>query len=253
MTSAPNGKDRQQRFMDTIAAALGRPTPPVDRFGDLFPDASAAVRSEHLARIRARGRDDRMLLLDRLIAAGTPLNLAVEPVPDAAAAGDAVLSLVRSHEPEWGGEKEVVAWAHPLIGELGLEPSLADLGIAFTSAGEVDPETFRDRAAHASVGITAAEYILADTATLIVGTRPGEPRCTSLLPSVHVAVVTLDQILEDTSELYALLGEDIHAGVDSLGRCTTFISGPSKTADIELVMVHGAHGPRAMAIVVITG
>jgi L-lactate dehydrogenase complex protein LldG len=214
---------------------------------------SAAARAERTARTRARDRGDRLRLLDLLIAAGSPLNLEVIPVADNTAAGDAVLSVVRDHDPEWGGEKGVVAWGHPQIYQLGLDPSLADLGIAYTDAGIADPDAFRRAAARASVGITSAEFAVADTATVVLKTRPGEPRSASLLPSVHVAVITLDQILEDVSELYALLNEDILAGGDGIGRCTTFISGPSKTADIELVMVHGAHGPRAMTIVVITG
>ena len=83
--------------------------------------------------------------------------------------------------------------------------------------------------------------------------RPGQARSVSLVPSIHVAVITLDQIVRDLEELYALLRNDLGQSGEGLGRCTTFISGPSKTADIELTMVHGAHGPRALHLFVITG
>ena len=101
------------------------------------------------------------------------------------------------------------------------------------------------------IGVTAADFCIADTATLVMRTRPGQARSVSLVPSVHVAVISLDQILEDLAELYYRLKWDPRE--KDLTNAMTFISGPSKTADIELVMVHGAHGPREVTVVVITG
>jgi L-lactate dehydrogenase complex protein LldG len=68
-----------------------------------------------------------------------------------------------------------------------------------------------------------------------------------------VAVITLDQLLADLKELYTLLRWDPSQKTEGLTNCMTFISGPSKTADIEMVMVHGAHGPRELHLFVITG
>ncbi len=73
----------------------------------------------------------------------------------------------------------------------------------------------------------------------------------SLVPAVHVAVLTLDQMLANLTELYALLEQDRIAHKNGLTHHMVFISGPSKTADIELTMVHGAHGPREMHLVVV--
>ncbi len=93
---------------------------------------------------------------------------------------------------------------------------------------------------------------MADTATLVMRTRPGQARAVSLLPSIHVAVIGLDQIIADLKELYALLKWDPQERQEGLTNCMTFISGPSKTADIEATMVHGAHGPREVLVYVIT-
>jgi L-lactate dehydrogenase complex protein LldG len=82
-------------------------------------------------------------------------------------------------------------------------------------------------------------------------TRPGQARTVSLLPSIHVAVIELNQIVADLKELYALLKWDPRARSEGLTNCMTFISGPSKTADIEATMVHGAHGPREVVVYVI--
>ena len=104
----------------------------------------------------------------------------------------------------------------------------------------------------AFVGITAADYCIAETATLTMKTRPGQPRCVSLLPSIHIAVIRLEQILSNLNELYTLLKWNPAEQAEGITRCMTFITGPSKTADIEATLVHGAHGPRELYIVVLT-
>ena len=99
--------------------------------------------------------------------------------------------------------------------------------------------------------MTSADYCIAESASLVLKTRPGQPRMVSLLPSIHVAVITEDQLLESLAECYALVKQDPDAEKEGMTCCMTLISGPSKTADIEAVMVHGAHGPREMIIYVI--
>jgi L-lactate dehydrogenase complex protein LldG len=113
-------------------------------------------------------------------------------------------------------------------------------------------ETIRRQVAESFIGVTSADYCLAETATVVMRTRPGQARSVSLVPSIHVAVVRLAQILADLGELYALFRADPELRSEGLTRCMTLISGPSKTADIELVMVHGAHGPREMHLLVVT-
>jgi L-lactate dehydrogenase complex protein LldG len=68
-----------------------------------------------------------------------------------------------------------------------------------------------------------------------------------------VAVIKLEQIVADFKELYALLDRDLGENSQALEGGMTFITGPSKTADIEATMVRGAHGPRELYIYVVTG
>jgi L-lactate dehydrogenase complex protein LldG len=103
------------------------------------------------------------------------------------------------------------------------------------------------------IGVTSADYAVAETATLAMKTRPGQPRCISLLPSIHVVVIRLDQLLADVNELYTLLKWDSNERAEGLTHSMTFITGPSKTADIEATLVHGAHGPREVVVIVLTG
>ena len=109
----------------------------------------------------------------------------------------------------------------------------------------------RGAVAASFVGVTAADFCVADTATLVLRTRPGQPRSMSLVPSIHIAVITADRIVADLKELYALLHWGDPDGKPDLTTCMTFVTGPSKTADIEATLVHGAHGPRAVTLVII--
>jgi L-lactate dehydrogenase complex protein LldG len=116
---------------------------------------------------------------------------------------------------------------------------------------ESEIELIRRHTAEAFVGVTSADYCLAQLATLVIKTRPEQARAASLLPSIHVAVIELGQIIADLQELYVLLKQNPGEKTEGLTNCMTFITGPSKTADIELTMIHGAHGPRELYLYVI--
>ena len=78
----------------------------------------------------------------------------------------------------------------------------------------------------------------------------GRDRITSLLPPTHIAVLEADRILSGIDDLIArlLLDSAENGRMDS---CLTLITGPSKTADIEMSLVHGVHGPRSLHVVIL--
>ena len=249
----------RRSFIATVQAALGRRSTVTNRFEDVFPEPEAALVNERLKSLTNRSPEQQQKLLALLTERGQPLNIEVVAVPDPEEAAGFIAELVRTKAPEWGGKKQVAAWQHPLIAQLDLEKVLEPDGIPVMVApdgGVKDqPKLFarhRDQVVGSFVGVTAADYCLADTATLVLRARPGQPRSTSLVPSIHVAVIRLEQLLPDLQAFYTVLRRDLQSGGEGLTNSLTFISGPSKTADIELVMVHGAHGPRELHIVVIT-
>jgi L-lactate dehydrogenase complex protein LldG len=248
-----NTADHRKRFLQTIRTALGRTGQDPPSFDRCFPNQRAVRRAALVKTCRTRTRAERLDLLDILMARAAPLNIRVQPVEDAAAARAAVLALVQATAPEWGEHKQVATWSHPLVDALDLTSALAAVGVAHITPDTVAPAAVREAIRASYIGVTAADHCVADTATLAMTTRPGQPRAMSLVPSVHVAVIRLAQIVRDLEELYALLRENRGPEGEGLGRCTTLISGPSKTADIELTMVHGAHGPRALHMLVLTG
>ena len=254
----------ENRFFRRLRTALGH-APDVSRDAKhLFAQGPSAEDLQMLNRIYQRTAAERQALLELLVDAGKPINLRVIPVPDLAAACSAVVAVVGEKQPEWGESKSVAAWRHPLIDRLGLEEALARLQVPLRVTEPIDPsagrecdqaERERQRAGIIAsfIGVTAADFCMADTATLVMRNRPGQPRSVALVPSIHIAVITLDQILADMKELFALLRWDERYRPEGLSNYMSFISGPSKTADIEATMVHGAHGPREVHLIVITG
>jgi L-lactate dehydrogenase complex protein LldG len=187
-----------------------------------------------------------------------PINHHLVVVADETAAAKAITTLAADKEPEWGGPKQIVAWEDPLLEALDLSNRLAALDIQLkvtrTDKGRSDTlaaAELKAYCAQAYIGITSADYCVADCATLVMQTQANHPRMVSLLPSIHIAVIRSNQIVADLQTLYQKLDAAQQDGQDSLTNSTTFISGPSKTADIELVMVTGAHGPREVHIIVI--
>lgn len=105
--------------------------------------------------------------------------------------------------------------------------------------------------ASADIGITGADFAIADTGTLVLLSGPKRPRLTSLLPPVHIAILEKEVIVPDIHVLFARLGKSYEKNYDELCSCISFITGPSRTADIELNLTLGVHGPgRAIVIIV---
>jgi L-lactate dehydrogenase complex protein LldG len=100
------------------------------------------------------------------------------------------------------------------------------------------------QAAEARLGITAVDYALADSGTLCLLAGKRQPRTASLLPPIHVAILRPEQILRGLDDLFALLPSG-----DDLSSAVTLITGPSRTADIELTLVVGVHGPQQLHVI----
>ncbi len=254
----------QKEFIAKVKAALGYAITDERPSSDQLGIEDSGVHPGILEKIHKRSNDDRKKLLNLLIERGKPLNLKVTPKKDARSVSQAIKELVQEKNPEWGSQKSVAAWKHPLIQKLGLPEILADekVPVHYTALTahetnsltiEADQAKIRRQVIDSYIGVTSADYCVASTATLIMKARPGQARSVSLVPSIHVAVIELKQVISDLKELYSLLNQDPREKVEGLSNCMTCITGPSKTADIELYMVHGAHGPRELHLFVITG
>jgi L-lactate dehydrogenase complex protein LldG len=95
-------------------------------------------------------------------------------------------------------------------------------------------------------GITGAQWAIAETGTLVLETKTERHRLVSLVPAMHVAILSADRILGTMSEALEAVSNK-----DELSRTVTFITGPSRTSDIELTLAIGVHGPARLHVIVI--
>lgn len=129
-------------------------------------------------------------------------------------------------------EKRVVVW-HTLAGL-----DWAASGIAID-----------DRPAHGNdtTGLTTCFCAVAETGTLLLLGSANTPKSTALLPETHIAIVKRSRMVANMEDAFALLRRE----VGELPRATWFISGPSRTADIEQTIVIGAHGPYRTHVILV--
>lgn len=147
------------------------------------------------------------------------------------------------------GARRLVTWDPAVLG-FDAAPALAREGFVVAAArvGREDAssrEQHRADAAVAQIGVTGVDLVLAETGTLVLLSGSGRPRSTSLLPDIHVAVFGRDRLLESLEQMGVML-EALHADPDRRmsGAMINFITGPSRTADIELTLTRGVHGPK---------
>ncbi len=214
-----------------------------DQFPAVFcqPDVSAT-----LAAISDRSADAQQTLLERFQKSGAEIRLQVHCAADLDAAAEIIADITRGAEPEFGTDKQIIQHAGQECSALNLAERLAGDGVTVHTVAPGDPE-IRNKTAASFIGITAADWGIAESATVVQITEPGRARSTSLVPSIHIALLPAERILADLSELQALLQDQPPAS------SYVFISGPSKTGDIESTIVYGAHGPKDMHVVLLTG
>jgi len=236
--------ENQTTFLNTIRTALGQ-SPKAQRSKRMFPHLfSSPDRSGFLEKIASRTVAEQNALVEILRENGKSLNIRTHVVQSFEEAAAVIVELIRTKEPEFNFTKHVVMHDHPDIAALQLWNRFNREAVTLHTTFSTDRQII-DKTIASFIGITAPSAGVADSATLIQLTEPGRPRSTSLLPSIHIAVLKRENLVADLSEAYALLREK--TDLDSF----VFISGPSKTADIEAHMVHGAHGPREVHLIVL--
>ena len=97
-------------------------------------------------------------------------------------------------------------------------------------------------------GVSECECLVAQTGSVMFSTRASGGRALSILPPVHVVLAKKSQLVGDLTDAYALVREKYG---DDLPDCLGFITGPSRTGDIERILVLGAHGPKELFVFLI--
>jgi L-lactate dehydrogenase complex protein LldG len=138
------------------------------------------------------------------------------------------------------------------IKQSGLREWLTDRGIEVVptfSESQSSQKDYVRRLLKARIGVTQADYAVAETGTLVLVSDAEQHRLLSLLPPAHVCLLDPKHIVPTLSCLMARLEERFAAG-QIMPRAVTMITGPSRTADIEHTLTTGVHGPVALHVLI---
>ncbi len=113
---------------------------------------------------------------------------------------------------------------------------------------ENDIEQLKDTVFNVDAGITSAAGAIAETGALILWPSEKEPRLMSIVPPIHIAVLKADTIFNSLSEV--MQKENWPAAMPTN---IVLVSGPSKTADIEMTLAFGVHGPKELIVLILEG
>jgi L-lactate dehydrogenase complex protein LldG len=125
-------------------------------------------------------------------------------------------------------------WQTPDLRALGLAEMLASLGVEVAPPGASPAQI-----ATCELGITGVDAVLPETGTLLLSSGADRPRTVSLLPRVHLAILTAQAWRGSLAEVLSQFRDA--SGV-------TLVTGPSRTSDIELTLTIGVHGPKALYV-----
>ncbi len=181
--------------------------------------------------------DDRLALFERLSAV---LKTELIQCADIASAANKFAEMGR--EQGW----ERLAYQE----DSAIESMLSHFRTAVPTASLIRVESGYDKMEleQAQVGLTVCELLVAQTGSVCVTSLQSGGRVLSVLPEHHVVVAYRSQIVGDLSDAYAELARRYPKGYPSM---ISFITGPSRTGDIERILVLGAHGPKRLTVLLI--
>jgi L-lactate dehydrogenase complex protein LldG len=125
-------------------------------------------------------------------------------------------------------------WDTLHLQQLQITEHLAALGVELVS-----PTAEKHEMALCDLGITEADYLLPETGTIVLHSSAEMPRAVSLLPRVHLAIVRPEMLRPDMHQVFTKAKDSNYLA---------FITGPSRTADIELTTTLGVHGPKILFV-----
>ncbi len=221
----------RDQMLGAIRGALGR--------GALSATAAAALDARlaepHPGPVPARGQCGPAERIALFLAEAERVNATTERL----AAWDAVPERVAAYLRAANRKLEVRVAPDPHLANIPWDREPA-LGV---SSGVGRPDD--------AVAVTGAFAGVAETGTLVLLSGPGSPTTLNFLPTDHIVVMPSDRVVGSYEDAWSRLRADVGSG--TLPRVVNWITGPSRTADIEQTLLLGAHGPRRLHILLIDG
>lgn len=150
--------------------------------------------------------------------------------------------------------QQVLTWAEEELPLPNLLPTLAAMGITSVERQVLatdDRQGRFDLLESVPVCISGVDAAIAESGTMLVVSGAGRPRLASLLPPMHIALLPVERIVRTMPDAFEVLNAHFSASLFQDRSNLTMITGPSRTADIELSLTLGVHGPREVHAIVI--
>jgi L-lactate dehydrogenase complex protein LldG len=135
--------------------------------------------------------------------------------------------------------RKTTLWSTPDLAGWNVAGILGGLGVEIVS-----PQADKPLVAECELGVTGVDAALPETGTLLLRSSPERPRIVSLLPRVHLAILTPVALRADLHQAFA--------EAKDAGYCL-LVTGPSRTSDIELTLTLGVHGPKSLYVWLLEG
>jgi L-lactate dehydrogenase complex protein LldG len=207
----------REAILARVREALGRnpatPPPPLPATARISPRSAGPADAE----------------IDLLLSEIDALRGVTRRLAGREALRPALAELVRSEQVS-----KATLWTTPDLLAWDVAGTLATLGVSIVPA-----QAGSRLVAECELGVTGVDAALAETGTLLLTSSPERPRVVSLLPRVHLAILTAQALRADLHQAFA---EAKSQGYSVL------VSGPSRTADIELTLTLGVHGPKSLYV-----
>jgi L-lactate dehydrogenase complex protein LldG len=209
----------QDEFIRSIREAIGNRRPAVDLPSD-----------REIARVVKAGDD----LIGRFSAMAIDAKMKLYRLADEAAIVETLLKILKDVDA-----KSALLTDEPLPQRDELTTAIRDAGCKITDLRD------DDSAFQADVGITLARMGIAETGSIVIRSGSETRRLASLAVPEHIAILHVSDIVPDLLDWAATLGPTMPAN-------EVLITGPSRTADIELNLVMGVHGPKNVHVVLLS-
>lgn len=181
------------------------------------------------ARIEPRGAGDSEAELSAFFGEVEKLGGKTSRIAELADLHEALRELVKIEEV-----KKATVWQTAELKAWGVEDALRSFGVEIVS-----PYASNREVAECELGITGADFALPETGTLGLRSTIEQPRTVSLLPRVHLSLIQKSCLRADLQPIFEEAKRDDYL---------VFVTGPSRTADIELTVTVGVHGPKTLYV-----
>lgn len=236
-------------FLASVRLALGRaeastPSPPYARLEESLADLEALER-DLLIRLET-GQDAR---LEALAQTADRRGWKVRRAPNAEDALGYLSAVITQL-----GVKRAVRSTEDVFQQLAVDSTLQRPGIETTIVARDENRseaTLRQAMIDADIGITGADYAVVETGSVVALPRAGLSRLVSLGPPVHLALVRPQDVVDTLDDVFLLRRLEYHRNGGDMGSYLNFITGPSRTADIEQTLVVGVHGPKEVHMIIL--